>query len=49
MTETLAYEYSVTAIQWIPTWYGLDDFQNFLHFSPMDESSLSMERVKLLH
>ena len=40
------WEYSARVFQWIPTWQGSNDFQFFLHFSPMNESSLSMERVK---
>ena len=42
----LIWEYSVRAIQWIPTWQGLDVFQKSLHFSALDEGSLSMECVK---
>ena len=41
----LIWEYSARAIQWIPTWQGLDDFQNLLISSALDESSLSIERV----
>ena len=30
-TLVLIWEYSARAIQWIPTWQGLDDFQKSLH------------------
>ena len=51
MTETMAYGYSSESTQQeLSNEYqhnkGLNGFQNFLLFSPMDESSLSMERVK---
>ena len=36
----------VRAIQWIPTWQGLNAFQKSLHPCPLEESSLSIERVK---
>ena len=39
------WEYSSRAIQWIPTWHGLDGFQRFLHPCALDESSLSIGRV----
>ena len=42
----LIWECSARAFRWIPTWQGLDGFQNLLHFSPMNESGLSMERLK---
>ena len=42
----LIWEYSARAIQWIPTWQGLEDFQNLLHPCALDESSLSIGRVK---
>ena len=35
------------AIQWIPTWHGFDGFQKSLHPCALDESSLSIGRVKL--
>ena len=40
------WEYSARAIQWIPILQGLDSFQNFLYPCALDESSLSLERVK---
>ena len=52
MIETLANgyssvtEYSANAIQWIPTWQGLDGFQKSLRPSALDECSLSIGRVK---
>ena len=42
----LIWEYSVTAIQWIPTWQGLDDFQESLHLCALDKSRLSIWMVK---
>ena len=42
----LIWEYSVRAIQWIPTWHGLICFQTALNPCGFDESSLSIERVK---
>ena len=51
MTETLAHgyswEYSARAIQWIPTWQGLGDFQLSLCPSSLGKSSLSIRRVKI--
>ena len=44
-TWVLIWEYSMRAIQWIPTWQGLDDFQKSFSPCPLDESSLSIERV----
>ena len=41
----LIWEYSVRAIQRIPTWHGLDGFQKSLHSCASDESSLSIRRV----
>ena len=41
----LIWEYSVRAIQWIPTWRGLDGFQKSLQSCPLDESSPSIGRV----
>ena len=35
-------------IQWIPTWQGLNVFQNSLGPCALDESSLSIGRVKLV-
>ena len=54
MTEILArtwvliWEYSTRAIWWIPTQQGLDGFRKSLHPCALDESSLSIERVKLI-
>ena len=31
----LIWEYSARAFQWIPTWQGLEGFQNFLHFASL--------------
>ena len=42
----LIWEHSSRAIQWIPTWQGLDGFQRFLRSCAFDESSLSIGRVK---
>ena len=42
----LIWEYSARAIQWIPTWQGLGSFQKFLCPCTLDESSLSIGRVK---
>ena len=44
----LIWKYSTRAFHCIPTWQGLDGFQRFLHFSAMDESSLSIERAQVL-
>ena len=41
----LIWKYSTRAIQWIPTWQGLDVFQKSLHSCALDESSLSIGRV----
>ena len=47
MTETLANWYSsARAIQWIPTWRDLYGFQKYLRPCALDESNLSIERVK---
>ena len=40
-------EYLARAIQWIPTWQGLDGFQRSLHPCALNESGLSNVRVKL--
>ena len=49
VTETLAYWYSYEcssrAIQWIPTWQGLDVFQKSLHPCALDKSSFSIGSV----
>ena len=42
----LTWKYSARAFKWIPTWQGLDDFQKSLHPCVLDESSLSIGRVK---
>ena len=42
----LIWEYLVRAIQWIPTWQGLDGFQKYLCPCSSDESILSIGRVK---
>ena len=42
----LILEYSSPAIQWIPTWQGLNGFQKSLRSGALDERSLSIERVK---
>ena len=41
----LIWEYSVRAIQWIPTWQGFDGVQKYLCFCALDERSLSIGRV----
>ena len=43
----LIWEYSARAIQWIPTWQCLDVFQKSLHSCALNESSVSIGRVKL--
>ena len=40
--------YSAKAIQWIPTWQGLDGFQKPLRPCGLDESSLNIERVNVI-
>ena len=45
--QVLIWEYSTRAVQWIPTWQGLDGFQNSLRACALDKSSLSIGRVKL--
>ena len=40
------WDYSVSAIKWIPTWQGLDGFQTSLLSCALDESSLSIESAK---
>ena len=44
-TWVLTWEYSVRVIQWKAAWQGLDGFQNSLHPSALDESSLSIGRI----
>ena len=39
-------EYTARAIQLIPAWQGLDGFQKSLRTCALDESSLSIRRVK---
>ena len=43
----LIWKYSTRAFQRIPTWQGLDDFQKSLRPCALDESSLSIGRVKI--
>ena len=45
----LIWEYSMRAIQRVPTRQGLDGFQKSLHFCALDESRLSIGRVKMAH
>ena len=45
-TWVLIWECSARAIQWIPTWQGLDGFQNSLLTCALDENSLSIGTVK---
>ena len=45
-TWILIWECSERAIQWIPTWQGSDDFQRSLLPCALDESSLSIVRIK---
>ena len=47
-TWVLIWEYSSKAIQWIPTWQGLEDFQKCACPCAVDESSLSIGRVTLI-
>ena len=42
----LIWKCSARAIQWTPTWQGLDGFQKSLPSSALDEGSLSIGRVK---
>ena len=52
MTETLAHGYSSEStlrelsMQWIALWQGLDDFQKSLPPCVLDESSLSIRRLR---
>ena len=48
MTETqvLMWEYSVRAIQWIPTWQGLGGFQKPFRHCALDGCWLSIRRFK---
>ena len=41
----LIWEYSARALQWIPTWQGLDDFQKSLCPCVLNRSSFSIGRV----
>ena len=43
----LIWELSARAIQWIPTWQGLDDNQIFLHPRALNKSNLSIGMVKV--
>ena len=47
-TWVLIWENSVRAIQWIPTWQGSNGLQISLLPCPLDESSLSIGRVKMI-
>ena len=47
MAETLANWYSSESIQWIPTWQGLNGFQESSHPRALDKSTLSIGRVNL--
>ena len=44
----LIWEFSARAFQWKPTWQGLDGFQETLRLCALDESNLSIARVKIL-
>ena len=44
----LIWENLARAIQWIPTWQGLDGFQKSLHPCVLDESSLSIGILKAM-
>ena len=46
-TWVLIRENSARAIQWVPTWQGLDGFQKSLRPCTLDESSLSIGRVNM--
>ena len=46
-TWVLIWEYSLRAIQWIPTRQGLDGFQKCLLSCSLDESIASIGRVKI--
>ena len=39
----LVWEYSMRAIQWVPTWQGFSNFREYLRSCVLDESSLSIE------
>ena len=44
-TWVLIWEYSARAIQWIPTWQGLNGFQKSLRPCALDESNIRIRRV----
>ena len=44
-TWVLIWEYWARAIQWIPTWQGLDSFQWYLRPCALDKNSLRIGRV----
>ena len=46
--RVLIWESSVRAVQWVPTWQGLDCFQKYLRSCASDESSLSIGRSNRL-
>ena len=48
LTWVLISAYWVRAFQWIPTWQGLDEFQNSLVPFALDESSLIIGTLMLL-
>ena len=49
-TWVIIWEYQERDFQWIPTWQGLYAFQKSLCTSALDESSLSIAKVKpVLH
>ena len=48
-TWVLIWEYSARAIQYIPTWQGLDNFIRPLHLCALDESKvLALEGLTLM-
>ena len=47
-TWVLFWEYSGRAIQWIPSWQGLDGFQKSLCPCALDESSFSIGRINTI-
>ena len=46
-TLVLIWEYSARAIQWIPTWQGLDGFQKSLRPCALDKVGLALERLDI--
>ena len=43
-----SWQYLARALQWIPTWQGLDGFQKSLRRCNFDENGLSIERSKTM-